>query len=454
MLSARIFASRALAKLVALFGRGMVITVAAILLATLAIGLAIVAFVNSSAPTVITITSGPAGSVFERYAERYKKILAREGVTLRILPSAGSIENFNRLNDPKVSVDVGFVLGGEANNADIGELFSLGSISYQPLMVFYRGAPKNLLSDFKGKRLDIGMVGSGTRSLALALLKANGIAPDDGTVLVDSVAGDTVQSLLENRIDALFVMGDSTSTDLMRSLLHTPDIQLFNFTQADAYARKIVYLNKLDLPKGSLDFGKNIPAEDISLIAPTVELVARKTLHPALSDVLLEAAREVHGSPGLFKKRGEFPAPIEHEFAISPDASRFYTSGKSFLYRNFPFWVASLIARTLAVVVPLTLLLIPALKVAPAIYKWRIQFRISRWYKVLLELERDALKPSPDPKRHEELLHHLAEIESTVNTITIPASFGDLFYDLRVHIDFVRASLLARHEHESRDIPS
>ncbi len=454
MLSARIFASRALAKLVALFGRGMVITVAAILLATLAIGLAIVAFVNSSAPTVITITSGPAGSVFERYAERYKKILAREGVTLKILPSAGSIENFNRLNDPKVSVDVGFVLGGEANNADIGELFSLGSISYQPLMVFYRGAPKNLLSDFKGKRLDIGMVGSGTRSLALALLKANGIAPDDGTVLVDSVAGDTVQSLLENRIDALFVMGDSTSTDLMRSLLHTPDIQLFNFTQADAYARKIVYLNKLDLPKGSLDFGKNIPAEDISLIAPTVELVARKTLHPALSDVLLEAAREVHGSPGLFKKRGEFPAPIEHEFAISPDASRFYTSGKSFLYRNFPFWVASLIARTLAVVVPLTLLLIPALKVAPAIYKWRIQFRISRWYKVLLELERDALKPSPDPKRHEELLHHLAEIESTVNTITIPASFGDLFYDLRVHIDFVRASLLARHEHESRDIPS
>ena len=100
---------------------------------------------------------------------------------------------------------------------------------------------------------------------------------------------------------------------------------------------------------------------------------------------------------------------------------------------------------------PLALLLIPALKVAPAIYKWRIQFRISRWYKVLLELERDALKPSPHPKRHEELLRHLAEIEDGVNRITIPASFGDMFYDLRVHIDFVRASLLAKSEQESPD---
>ena len=452
MVAAKVYVSRALAKLTALFGRGIVVSVAAILLASLAIGVAIVAFVNSSAPTVITITSGPTGSVFERNAERYKKILAREGVTLKILPSEGSIDNLNRLNDPKIGVDVGFVLGGEVNGANIDKLFSLGSISYQPLMVFYRGAPGNLLSDFKGKRLDIGKEGSGTHNLAFALLKANGIAPDDGTVLVDSVAGDTVQSLLENRIDALFVMGDSTSTDLMRTLLHTPDIQLFNFTQADAYARRIVYLNKLDLPKGSLDFGKNIPAEDISLIAPTVELIARRTLHPALSDVLLEAAKEVHGSPGLFKKRGEFPAPVEHEFPISPDAARFYTSGKSFLYRTFPFWVASLVTRTIAVVVPLALLLIPALKVAPAIYKWRIQFRISRWYKVLLELERDALKPSPDPKRHDELLRHLVEIENTVNMIAIPASFGDLFYDLRVHIDFVRASLLAKHEQESRDI--
>src|SRR5699024_5813546 len=158
-------------------------------------------------------------------------------------------------------------------------------------------------------------------------------------------------------------------TDTMRKLIRAPDIHLFNFTQADGYIRRIHYLNKLSLPMGSLDFGKNLPAEDINLIGPTVEIIARDSLHPALSDVLLEAAREVHGAPGLFKKRGEFPAPQEHEFRISPDAIRYYTSGKSFLYRTFPFAVASIIARIVAFIVPIVLLMIPAVRIAPRIYR-------------------------------------------------------------------------------------
>ena len=451
MVTPKIYISRAASRLTALFGRGIIVSIGVILLTALVVGICIYAFVNSSAPTAITITTGPAGSVFEKNAERYKKILARQGVTLNILPSKGSIENLERLNDPRVHVDVGFVLGGEVNGADIDRLFSLGSVSHQPLMVFYRGEPKNLLSDFKGQRIDIGEEGSGTHMLALTLLKANGIAPNDGTVLVSSVQGNPVQSLLENRIDAVFVMGDSTSTDLMRTLLRTPEIRLFSFIQADAYVRRIAYLNKLDLPKGVLDLGNNVPPEDISLIGPTVELIARESLHPALSDVLLEAVKEVHGGPGILKKRGEFPAPIEHEFRISPDAARFYTSGKSFLYRTFPFWIASLITRVVAVVVPIALLLIPALKMAPAIYKWRIQSRINRWYRVLLELERDALKPTSDPKSREELFRHLDHIENTVNRISIPASFGDLFYALRVHISFVRASLLSKQRQGSSE---
>jgi TRAP-type uncharacterized transport system substrate-binding protein len=438
----RIVFARAFAKLNALFGRGLVVSMGVILVTGLAISLAVFLFVNSAAPNAITITSGPTGSVFQNNAEKYKKILAREGVTLTILPSEGSMDNFKRLTDPKTAVDVGFVLGGEVNGADTSNLVSLGSVSYQPLMIFYRGEPRALLSDFKGQRLDIGLEGSGTRSLALALLKANGIEPGSDTTLVDALAGDSAQALLENRIDAIFVMGDSTSTDLLRRLLHTPDIHLFNFTQADGYVRRISYLNKLELPKGSLDFGKNIPAEDTYLVGPTVELIARSTLHPALSDLLLEAAREVHGTPGLFKKRGEFPAAVEHEIRISSDASRYYTSGKSFLYRTFPFWLAGLVARALAFIVPVALLLIPALKMAPAIYRWRIESRIHRWYRALLELERDAFKPSGDPKRREDLLRHLDHIETTVSKIVVPASFGDLFYGLRGHIGFVRDRLI------------
>ena len=120
----------------------------------------------------------------------------------------------------------------------------------------------------------------------------------------------------------------------LRTLVRSPDVQLYTFAQADAYVRRYAYLDRMELPEGSIDLGKNLPAQDVVLIGPTVELVARKGLHPALSDLLLEVAREVHGKTGLLQKRGEFPAPLEHEFTISDDATRYYKSGKGFLYRS------------------------------------------------------------------------------------------------------------------------
>ena len=443
MTSPKILLTRAWTRLIAVFGRGMVISVGSILAVCLVASAAAFLFLNTAAPRTLTITSGPAGSTFYRNAERYQKILAREGVTLKILPSDGSPENLKRLADPKARVDIGFVLGGAAGDRSFDPLMSLGSVSYQPLMVFYRGEKRELLSQFKGKRLNVGPAGSGPHDLALALLKANGIVPGEGTVLDETDFEDPGKELRAGRVDAVFLMGDSTAGSVMRKLLRDGDVRLFSFVQTDAYVRRVKVLNKLLLPRGGLDLGADLPPDDVHLVGPTVQLVARESLHPALSDLLLEAAREVHGPAGMFRKPGEFPVAQEGEFRISPDATRYYTSGKGFLYRTFPFWLASLVARVLALLVPVVLLLLPALKFAPMIYRWRVESRIYRWYQVLLELEREAFKPDVDAARREELLRQIDHIEAAVNRIVIPASFGDVFYSLRGHIDFVRHNLLA-----------
>ena len=440
----RIYLERVIARLNAIFGRGLVLTMSLVLLVALAVGLAGLGFFNAAAPSSLTLTSGPEGSSFSRIAQQYKKILAKEGVTLNILPSEGSHDNLARLVNPKFTADVGFVLGGEADSAAIEKLMSLGSVSHQPLMIFYRGATKQLLSDFKGSRLDIGPDGSGSNALARTLLTANGIKAGDGTTYVDTAADDTLRALNEGRIDGFFAMADSTPSDLIRRLLRTPNIHLFDVAQADGYVRRFPYLNKLLMPRGAIDFGEDIPAQDVHLIGPTVELIARDSLHPALSDLLLEAAREVHGRPGLDRKRGEFPAPLEHEFRISPDAARYYASGKGFLYRTFPFWVASLIARVLAVLVPVVLVLIPAMRIVPALYRWRMTSRIYRWYGALQRLERDASRRSADTMRRDELMRHLDQIESAVVNIVVPPAYGDLFYGLRGHIASVRKGLAER----------
>jgi TRAP-type uncharacterized transport system substrate-binding protein len=439
----KIYVAGVRAKLNALFARGLIAYVSAFLLIVLTVGLAVFLFVNSAVPNTITIASGPDGSMFGTIAEKYKKILAKQGIKLRVIPSEGSRDNLKKLADPKIKVDVGFVQGGESKDFDISKLVSLGSISYQPLMIFYRGEPKKRISDFRGKRLDIGQRGSGTHALALNLLKVNGIEPGGDTILLNTVSGDFVKALTEDRVDAIFLMSDSTSIEMMRKLLHTPEVHLFNFAQADGYTRRITYLSKLEVPRGMFDFGKDIPSEDMHLIGPTVELIARDNLHPALIDILLETAREVHSPAGIFKKSGEFPVPLEREFSISPEASRYYASGKSYLYRTFPFWLASLINRSIAAILPIAILTIPGLKIIPGIYRWRMRSRVYRWYRALFALERDTFNPSIDAKKREELLKRLDHIERAVNKIIVPASFGDLLYALRGHISFVRDRLLS-----------
>ena len=143
---------RLITRLDNLFGRGLVLSMGAVLAIGLTVSLGVFIFFNTAAPTTLTITSGPAGSSFSRNAEKYQKILAREGVTLKILPSEGSTQNLQRLLDPKAGVDVGFVLGGEVAKTNVERLMSLGSINYQPLMIFYQGQTRQLLSEFKGAR--------------------------------------------------------------------------------------------------------------------------------------------------------------------------------------------------------------------------------------------------------------------------------------------------------------
>ncbi len=439
--SGRIGRTSFMARLIRISWRDLGLTLGPILLVSLAgIWLAI-HFVRPAPPSVITITSGTDGSMFRITAEKYRDILARNGITLKILPSQGSLENLKRLNDPSSDVDIGLVQGGLATTMHVDKVVSLGSVFYEPLAVFYRSAtPLSRLSQLRGKRLAIGVEGSGTHVLTLSLLDANGIKPGGPTRLLNIEGEEAARALAEHKIDAAFLAGDSATPPIMRRLLHTPGIRFFSFAQADAYARRFHYLTPLHLPMGVLDLGKNSPPRTLYLIAPTVELLARDNLHPAISDLLIEAAREVHGGATLLQNAGEFPKPLEHEYPISKDAKRYYTSGKSFLYRVLPFWIASLADRTLVLLVPIIVLLLPGLKLVPTLYQWRIKSRIYRWYGALIGLERAALSNSAAHNR-EEMLKRLDGIENSVNRMKVPLTFADQFYVLREHIGFVRDRL-------------
>ena len=398
-------------------------------------------------PNLIRLIGGLEGSTYRTHAERYKKIIESFGVKVEIIPSKGSADNLALLADPKVKADVAFVQGGLTDGVDISRLVSLGTLFAQPVMVYYRGAqpgdpPVELLSQLKGKRLAIGNPGSGTRALALKLLKANDMdaAP---TVLVDAGGEEAAQKLIDGAVDAAFLMGDSATPQIMRKLRATPGIDLMGFRQADAYARKMHFLTVLTLPEGGYDLGKNYPPHPLQLIGPTVELVARSDLHPALSDLLIGAARKVHGGPGMFRNAGEYPVAREGDFPVSREAERYYKAGGQFLYKYLPFWLASLVDRLLVLLLPLLVLLVPLTRGAPSLYRWRVRSRIYRWYGALMAIERQMQQPHT-PAERDLIVHRLNDIEHAVNDIKTPLSFADQLYVLRDHVGKVRERLQAR----------
>ena len=180
---------------------------------------------------------------------------------------------------------------------------------------------------------------------------------------------------------------------------------------------------------------RNRPPADLTLISPAATLVARATFHPALADLMLQAAASAHAPGDLLSEPGQFPSPLYLDVPVSHDAQRYYKYGPPFLQRFLPFWVATSVERIKVLVVPL-------FKIVPPTLRWRIRRKITRWYRQLYAI--DARIEGGDAAALQGLLAEIGQVESDVLRIMVPLEFADQLYNLRGHIAFVRERILAQ----------
>ncbi|MEP7056349.1 MAG: TAXI family TRAP transporter solute-binding subunit [Caldimonas sp.] len=395
-------------------------------------------------PNRVVLATGPDQGAYAEFGKRYVQALKEHGITVELRSTQGAAENLRLLDDPKSGVDVAFVQGGaadepHADDATDPALVSLGSLFYEPVWLFYRsdaaqrllGAPTlSNLPQLAGWRLNIGAPGSGVPNLMLKLIEANRIDPTALT-LVRLAQTPAVVALLGGEIDAL-VFASAPESLMVQMLLQTPGIQLYSFAQADAYARRFAFLSPVVLPRGVVDLARDVPPQDVRLVAPTATLVARKTTHPALIQLFVQAAQQVHGGSGWFQRKGEFPSALNTERPLAKEAQRYYQNGPPLLQRYLPFWLANLIDRMWPVLVTLIAVLIPLSRTVPPLYEFRVRSRIFRWYGQLRGVE-DAI----GTRSADELLRELEAIEQKVERVTVPLSYADELYSLRTHIQMV-----------------
>ena len=413
------------------------LVVAAIITATLTVvGIWLTfSLLRPTPPRIVTMAIDPEGSFSAELGKRYRELLAKDGIDLRLVPTAGAVESVARLRDKKSGVSVAIIPGGISNEKESPELVSLGTLFYEPLWVFYRGEDLEKHEQFRGLRISVGPEGSASRALSLQFLAQVGILDKKTGTLLPLTPQDSAAELLNGDIDAAVLM-DAWETPVIQQLLTAKGISLWSVRRADAFVALYGYLNKLVLPAGVADLAENRPPTDVLLIAPKASLIVRGDLHPAIQYALLDAASRIHSAPGVFGTTGQFPAAEAVDLPLSTYARQYYKTGTPFLQRTLPFWLAVLVQQALALFIPLAGVLYPLLRISPRIFAWIETRRVYRLYSELKLLE-EELAPGSSGKAGKDLIERLDRLEDRASHMSVPASLRPQLYDLRSHIRMV-----------------
>jgi TRAP-type uncharacterized transport system substrate-binding protein len=396
--------------------------------------------VTTLPPRELVMATGTKGGANYELGIRYREILAKEGVTLQLQQTSGSLENLRYLRDPRSQVSAGFIQGGTITSKEAPELESLGTVFYEPLWLFRRSEIGEGAQALQGRRLSIGAEGSGGRALAQQIIERTRL---------DSIIGElsgfppqaAAEKLIAGDIDAAFIV-TAWESPVVQSLLHAKGVEPSSAQRADAFVAIYPFLHKLVLPAGVIDLLTNRPPSDVVLLAPKASLAVRADLHPALQYLLLNAAVQIHSPPGIFQKAGQFPAAEAIDLPLSQEAQRFYKTGRPFLQGYLPFWVATLVEKVLVVLVPLAALLFPVFKFLPQSYDWMMQLKIRRLYDEIRFIESEMGKQGTNIDRSA-LSTKLNLIDQRANHLQLPNVYASSLYTLRGHIDLVRTRLAA-----------
>ena len=401
-------------------------------------GVLAIRFAKPDIPSTITLLAGPQGSTFYQDGVRYRDILARYGVTLELVATSGSVANLKQLV-AGCGACAGFAEAVQypekLQGAGTNDLATLGSLYVEPFWVFARrGLDITQVTDLKGLAVAPGNKGSGVRIFADALLKANGLTGNVTLVDAEALTEAELRAAVEmGKVDALFAAGKPDSP-LIDGLLRWPDFRPASLRRIDSLVYRFPGIMRLRFPEGGQDLALNIPDSDLDLIGLSVQLVVPASLPAALSDLLLEAAHEVHGERGPFANRGEFPNANLVSLPLSRAAVRYYERGPSPLWRVLPFRVATLVDRFMWVAATVASAAVALFGLLPKLLSFPYKRASLALYQRLEHVEK-SLGPRADKAA---LLAELDDIERSSATLRVPKSLRPDYIGLRQALHDVR----------------
>jgi len=293
-------------------------------------------------PSRIIIATGPIGGSYYENAEKYKKILSREGVDLVLKPVPNSLDIINYVESKTDGVEVGFV-ARPLDGQDFPNTLSLGAIEQQPLFIFtaVKLGSLNTPDGLRGHRLVMPPERSVTSQAALALLSQYDVTASNTPISFMPIA-QAVAALQRGDFDAGFFMLDPQD-EFITALAADSNLQIMGLRDSVTLSRLDPGLHPLTLPRGIFNLDKDIPPQNVPVLAATITVVARRDLHQAAIYLLLQAMGEVHRGSSLINDAGAYPNLTDIALPPHPRAIDYEKSGLPWAYQNLPLWLASLV---------------------------------------------------------------------------------------------------------------
>lgn len=340
----------------------------------------------------IYIGSSYKGGDWYQMAESSATFLGQKGLDSQVVVTKGAIDNVNRLVDPNDPINATYTYGIALDDAQRKQIVSLGSVSYEPIWVFYRKSRVGHLDNPRGLlkyRVALGPEGSGSHAIAQKLMGIYGVKTEEHPNFISDTFESAEQRFLEGGADAL-IMVATVMDPIVQKLLRTPGVAVLSFENADAFDKRYNSLEAVRLPAGSVSIYPQIPAHDISLVATTTSVVVKKSMHPDLQLALLMAIKQMNRSSEnlFFAKRDQFPAYVDPAVPLSPVAAKFYDYGPPQAMRYLPFWIAGFVDRAWLLLLGLVAVFYPLSKLNLHIRKLRFVVHERPFYEELLEIDR------------------------------------------------------------------
>ncbi len=393
----------------------------------------------------LTILTDEQGSGYYQVAEHYQALFATRGLNLTVRPTTGAQETLQLLADG--AAGIALLPGFLTTQVDPRIYASLGALFDEPFWVFYNkdtfgDEPVRYLSQLRGKRVAVGLPGSGSQALALQLLGESGVTAGN-TSFFELPRQVETEQMLAGDLDAVLLL-DAYQSESVQTLLRAPEIGLADLAQAKAYAARQHALKVVDLPEGVIDLTQNIPAEDVQLLASAANLVIRHDLNPTLARSLVTAAVLLHSGGDYLAPPYTYPNLSATDLPISPDYVDYFNrlkSGDAPFTSSLSFWAAYTTERFIFFLLPLVILLAILVLYFPAIWRFYMQGKLLPIYQDLRRIEVDL--PQMNGSATDAAIERIDKLEANLTQrVRVSAAYLPEVFHLRSHIRSVHVDLL------------